>query len=208
MIENADSIANENIVRNAYNIIAKQYDSERGRFQNNLQLDLFLKYLPKNSKTILDAGCGSGRVMRIIQEYGFSVVGIDFSKEMLNLSRANTSDSELLEMDMSNLGFKDAVFDGIVVMYSIMHLPKIKHALIFEDFHRILRTSGCILVSLGIGELEIVEEYKPFGVLNYWSNADPNLSLATMKGGGFEILFDKVLEQGGERFYWIIARKI
>jgi ubiquinone/menaquinone biosynthesis C-methylase UbiE len=131
-----------------------------------------------------------------------------FPKEMLRVSKENTSDSELLEMDMSHLAFKEKVFDGVVAMYSLMHLPKTKHALVFEDFRRVLRTDGCILVSLGIGELETVEEYKPYGVLNYWSNANPKSELTKMRELGFEILFDKVLEQGGEKFHWVIARKM
>jgi ubiquinone/menaquinone biosynthesis C-methylase UbiE len=208
LTENDDSIANENLVRSAYNKIAEQYDSDRAIFHNNFQLELFIKQLPEDSKVILDAGCGSGRIMNAIQRQEFEVVGIDFSKKMLGLSKENAPFSELLEMDLSTLAFKEGVFDGVVAMYSIIHLPRTKHGLLFQDFHRILRIGGCILISLGVDDLETVEEYKPYGVLNFWSNADPTLSLRRIKDLGFEIIFDEVLEQGGEKFYWVIGRKV
>ena len=90
----------------------------------------------------------------------------------------------------------------------LTHVPKNRHALVFENFQRILRTSGCILMSLGIGELEIVEEYKPYGVPNYCRNADPKIELARLKKLGFQMLFEEVMEQGGEKWNWIIARKV
>jgi ubiquinone/menaquinone biosynthesis C-methylase UbiE len=72
MIDNSDLITMENVVRSAYDRIARQYDSARDRFRNDSLLQLFQSHLPKNSKLILDLGCGSGRVMRIVLEQGFS----------------------------------------------------------------------------------------------------------------------------------------
>jgi ubiquinone/menaquinone biosynthesis C-methylase UbiE len=195
------------IVQSAYDKIAIQYDQDRARFHNHLQLDLFLKSLPADSKIVLDSGCGSGRILSIIQNRGIRTIGIDISKGMLKLSKQNSPESESIQMDMIHTGFQEETFGGIVAMYSFIHVPITRHKQVLENFRRLLRIGGCVLLCHGTGELEIVEEYKPYGVQNYWGNDDPKWSLDIIRELGFEVIFDKMLTQGGETFYWIIARK-
>lgn len=47
---------------------------------------LTLKYCQDPSKTVLDIGCGSGRVSLLLAEKGLKVTGIDYSIEMIKLA--------------------------------------------------------------------------------------------------------------------------
>ncbi|MFW6282720.1 MAG: hypothetical protein ACOC1P_01540 [Minisyncoccales bacterium] len=67
-----------------YDKIAKPYADE---FSNPSEyLDEFLDLLPKNAK-ILDDGCGVGVDSGFVNSHSFEVIGLDLSKEMLNLAR-------------------------------------------------------------------------------------------------------------------------
>lgn len=57
-----------------------------------------------NCKTLLDIGCGSGRIALPLAEKGLKLVGIDYSSEMIDL--ANEYLKEYMEKGKSNLDVK------------------------------------------------------------------------------------------------------
>jgi ubiquinone/menaquinone biosynthesis C-methylase UbiE len=163
-----------------------------------------VKLLPINSK-VLDVGCGAGvPVAKFLDERGFDVTGIDFSRNMLRLARKNVPKAKFFLRDMTKLKFAADSFDGLTAFYSIIHVPREKHFSLFRSFHRILRPQGVTLICLGPDEWEANDKYH--GVEMFWSHYDPKKSLQLLKKAGFEVLSDKILVRGGEKHYWIIAR--
>jgi len=194
----------EKIVEEGYNKIALKYHSERNKFESIIELRQFTKLLVSRAK-ILDVGCGAGvPVTKYLVDEGFSVVGLDISEEMLYLAKKHVPKGEFLKADMSEMDFPDDSFDGIVSFYAIIHLPREKHALLFKKFQRILKPGGIILIGLGSGEWEETGEY--FGAKMFWSFYSAEKSLELVKDAGFEIIFEEVLERGGEQHYWILAK--
>ena len=165
-----------------------------------------MQLLPKGAK-VLDAGCGAGvPIAQTLANHGFKVTGIDISKSMLNLARKQVPSGEFLKKDMTKLDFDDNSFDGAVSFYAIIHVPREKHSKIFHGLHRVLKPKGAILVCMGPDEWESSAEYK--GIHMFWSQHAPEKSLKIIKDSGFEIISDRILERGGERHYWIMARNI
>jgi hypothetical protein len=75
---------------------------------------------------------------------------------------------------------------------------------LFKSFNRILKPNGIMLVCMGPDEWEATEDY--YGTKMFWSQYGPEKSLQLIKDAGFEVIFDKILERGKERHYWILAR--
>ncbi|MCG3225373.1 MAG: class I SAM-dependent methyltransferase [Candidatus Heimdallarchaeota archaeon] len=194
----------EKIVEEGYNKIALNYHSERNKFESIIELRQFTELLTSGAK-ILDVGCGAGvPVTKYLVDEGFSVIGIDISEEMLSLAKKHVPKGEFLKADMSEMDFLDDSFDGIVSFYAIIHLPREKHAFLFKKFRRILKPRGIMLIGLGSSESEDTGEY--FGTKMFWSHYSAEQSLELVKDAGFEIIFEEVLERGGERHYWILAK--
>jgi SAM-dependent methyltransferase len=70
-------------------------------------------------KSVLDAGCGTGRVARELARRGMDVVGVDLDDEMLGTARRKAPDVEWLLGDLVsvNLGRR---FDAIVMAGNVM----------------------------------------------------------------------------------------
>ena len=192
------------INKEGYDKIAEEYNKDRHIFNNEKEFAYLVELLPDKAK-VLDAGCGAGFASKYLAENGFEVVGIDFSKEMLKLARKNVPDVGFIEMDMSKLTFNEKSFDGIVSLYAIFHISREKHEQLFRDFYRILKHGGILFFSIGSEEDEGADEY--YGAEIFWSNYSAEKTLSLVKEAGFEIISDEVLERGGEKHYWIFARK-
>jgi ubiquinone/menaquinone biosynthesis C-methylase UbiE len=193
----------DTIVEGGYNRIAQSYQDQRNRFHNREDLERLLVLLPKNPK-VLDAGCGAGvPVAKFLTERGCRVIGVDLSQKMIELARKNVPGAEFIKREMTELEFEENSFDGLTAFYSVIHVPREKHAELLQNFHRILKPGGVMLISMGAGEWEGIEEFH--GVEMFWSHYGPERSLELIKQAGFEILFDKLEKRGGEEHYWILA---
>lgn len=193
----------EEIVRKGYDKIAKQYHADRHIFDNRKELEQFVSLLPRNAR-VLDVGCGSGYTGKYLVEHGFNVVGVDFSQSMLKLAGRNVPEANLIKQDVTRLGFKTNSFDGLTSFYCIIHIPREKHASLFQSFHRILKPEGIMLISMGYSEWEGTEKY--FGVDMFWSHYGPEKSLQIIENAGLLAIWDKIVECGGEKPYWVLAR--
>lgn len=195
--------AREEIVRRGYDKIAEEYQANRHIFDNSELLNKFSDYLPKNAE-VLDVGCGAGAPSSSLVQKGFEVIGVDFSKNMLNLAKKNVPKCHLIIGDIIDLGFRDSTFDGLIAFYSIIHVPREMHTSLFQGFHRILKPDAVMLVCIGPDRWEGVEEY--FGVEMFWSHYSSKESLKIMEKAGIKIISEKLLVIGGEKHSWILGR--
>jgi ubiquinone/menaquinone biosynthesis C-methylase UbiE len=193
------------IVRKGYDEIAGEYQANRHIFDNTKILMEFSSHLPKKA-WILDAGCGAGPIAKLLVQAGFNVVGIDFSASMLKIAKEKVSEAALIEGDLTELCFRDNSFDGLVALYSIIHVPKEMHTALYQAFNRILKPDGKLLLCINSNEWEGEDEY--FGTQMFWSEYNLDTALNLIKNAGIQIISGKHLIIGEEKHYWIIARNI
>ena len=100
--------------------------------------------------TVLESGCGYGRVMEKLAPRARRLVGIDTSRASLALGRdllRGVANCWLLRMDAVRTGFRDGVFDVVVCIQngiSAFHVDQ--RALVVESV-RIARPGGRVLFS-------------------------------------------------------------
>lgn len=95
-----------------------------------------------NDKKILDAGCGIGFFSRYFEERGAKVIGIDFSKNMINVARENAPNSDFIVGSLISLPFDNEIFDFIYtssVLIRIVEDKEWKKAL--SELNRCLKKS-------------------------------------------------------------------
>jgi ubiquinone/menaquinone biosynthesis C-methylase UbiE len=193
------------IVESGYNQIAQDYHNQRDRFKNDDILHSFAARLPSGGR-LLDVGCGAGiPVTRFLVNSGFSVTGVDISTAMLQLARLHVPEARLLRMDMRGLGFKPASFAGIAAFYSFFHVPKEEHYPVLARFHRLLQPDGLLLFCSGVTAWEGVESFH--GTQMFWSHPGHEVTRQLVTRSGFELILSEVREAGGEKHYWVMARR-
>jgi SAM-dependent methyltransferase len=81
----------------------------------------FLKFLKKEEKyrvegkTILDLGCGTGRNSNYLAERGNDVVGIEISKEALNIAKTRARDLGVeVDYRLGDIGAQYGIADGTI----------------------------------------------------------------------------------------------
>lgn len=75
-------------------------------------------------QTILDAGCGEGFTMSLLQDEGIraTMTGIDFSDEAIAIARTTTSDLAISKASIYELPFKKSSFDLVICSEVLEHL--------------------------------------------------------------------------------------
>ena len=145
--------------RKAYNLVAQkyhalfQYEMQEKEYDRKL-LNNFSKKFNKDA-ILLDAGCGpSAHIGRYIFNKGIKVIGIDISDECVELAKKHNPQMEFKRQDISELQFENNMFDGIISYYSIIDTPKKYVYKLFNEFRRVLRQAGYLLVVVKAGKEE------------------------------------------------------
>ncbi|UCC20238.1 MAG: class I SAM-dependent methyltransferase [Promethearchaeota archaeon] len=194
-----------NLVEQGYDKIAGEYYTSRDINKFNSELEKFSSLLPIKAH-VLDVGCGAGiPTAKFLTKKGFNVIGIDLSEKMLSMAKENEPNANFIKMDINEIKFDENTFDGVISVYTLFHIPKKNHLSIFNKLFEILKPGGILLLNTGISESEGISNF--FGVPMFWSNYNPKTTLELVKKVGFSILFEGVLERGGEYQYWIYAKK-
>jgi SAM-dependent methyltransferase len=92
---------------------------------------------------ILDAGCGSGRTLDELSDYG-DACGVDLSREAVNATRARGHEAHLAEVE--DLPFPDATFDLVTCLDVIEHTPDDRRTL--SELRRVTRPGGALVVTV------------------------------------------------------------
>jgi len=142
-----------------YDKVAKSYaDQYFTNLSDASRIDNFLSLLPQNA-SVLDVGSGPGQFTKCMLEKGFIVEGIDLSKEMIRIAKKRVPYGKFTVMDMRNLTYPDASFDGLLVAYSLIHIPSIQISSTLIGFHRVLKPGGKMIVIVQKGKQDqIVDE--------------------------------------------------
>jgi ubiquinone/menaquinone biosynthesis C-methylase UbiE len=195
----------EKLVRESYNKIAAVYHKQRDKFRNDKVLNSFASLLSSGAE-VLDVGCGAGvPVAQFLVKADFNVTGVDFSSSMIELAQVNVPKATFIEMDMRQLEFDDGSFDGITAFYSLFHIQKEDHGAILLKFHSLLRENGVLLFCAGWNQWEGTKDFH--GAQMYWSQPGKEVTRQLVIDAGFDLILSEVRDYGGDKHYWVMARK-
>lgn len=92
----------------------------------------------------LDAGCGSGRYLKALQDRGAVAMGVDLSEAML--SRARMVGARIVRGDLCALPFEDRSLDLVVCGLALGDVEALDVAL--AEMSRVLRPGGSVIYSV------------------------------------------------------------
>ena len=185
----------------------------------------FLKMFIKKKGTVLDLGCGTGEFLWRFLKDGFSVVGVDLSKKMLEISEKKLLKNNLVNnyklvkeniINYDNINKKNEIqqVDYIICNFdTINYLKNEKEFLKFiEKCTQNLKKDGYLIFDAVTEDIfeEIFENdnlFRKYNEVQHKFIYEPEWIVETVQNNGFEI-FDTAsnLEFGESRIFFVLKK--
>ena len=134
-------------------------------------MELFKKF-SKQTKRVLDVGCGSGMISGLLREHADTCIGIDVpqGEEIFNVFKkrrslqsqlwkkiGNRLDVSYLYYNGTRFPFKDNSFDAVVLYAVIEHVEDDDLDAFLKEINRILEPSGLLYIARTPRKLALLE---------------------------------------------------
>lgn len=139
-----------------YDNIVKEYISYfktknlNGKVQFQREIDFMCSKL-NNDARILDVGCAIGDYPKYLTEKcnnNFDVIGIDSSKNMIEVAKQNAPKAKFEVRDIRKLEFSKETFDAIICFATLIHVNDNECIKILDKFDEVLRKDGLIAINV------------------------------------------------------------
>lgn len=139
--------------------------------------------LPAGAARVLDAGCGTGGLLRRLHAARpeWALTGLDFSPLAIGLARERMG-SEVVQGSIAALPFADASFDAITSCDVVCQVAD--PALAVREFHRCLKPGGFVVLTMPAYQWMYSYHDRAVGNLRRYTRGEVN---ALLDGAGFAI---------------------
>ena len=149
--------------KDGYNKVAKEYKKLHSylfEFEKNKAISMLGNI---ENKKVLDAGAGSGRLIKQLVNAQAIVTAMDISENMLKAIRKDVLDNvKIVVGDVEEMPFENNSFDIVISTFVIVHLKD--PSIFFQEAYRILKDGGRLLIG-NINQREPVPILTPDGLV-------------------------------------------
>jgi ubiquinone/menaquinone biosynthesis C-methylase UbiE len=115
-------------------------------------IDDYLKDFLEPGKTIIELGCGSGKQLFKIEEYGLKIIGLEISQEMIKRIENNKNEIkskiEIIEGSYYNIPLGNASVDYVLFPLNIIENSYDEYETICKEVKRILKRNGRYFITM------------------------------------------------------------
>lgn len=128
--------------------LSKDFDRLWGEIEDKHRsyVEEFLSKLPPGGR-VLDAACGTGKYLSMVQASGRSPVGVDHSAGHLAVAAAKFPQVPTEKQDLQDLSY-DREFDGVMCVDAMEMVPPEEWPEILGRFRRALRSDGWLYLTV------------------------------------------------------------
>jgi len=138
----------QQLVKDSYRAIAVDFDVSR---KKEIWPEVhYLAQSIQSSASVLDVGCGNGRILEVFANKSINYLGIDNSLELITLAQKNYPQFTFRVMDILDLSpLSDDHYDFIFCLAVILHLPSHNSRLrALENLAAKLKPGGQLIISV------------------------------------------------------------
>ncbi len=203
------------IVKRGYEVAALRYRKEKDLLI--LQLKIFKQWLSLiKTGPILDLGCGSGYpIAPELFKRNIDYIGIDLSEEQIELAKKQFPEHQerfkIEEMLQFCRQSDKNVFNGVIALFSIFHLPREKHFELFREIKRISKSGSPFLISVADQKHEGFENNWLGAEKMWWSSFSHQWYENSLKEMGFEEIAkfrEKVRFNNADEINWYLLYRV
>ncbi len=109
-------------------------------------LPFVLKYLPTGGR-VLESGCGLGRFVKYLQDRGWDMIGLEYSKPSLDLVHKTWPQLKVIQGDVGLSPFREETFDGVISLGVVEHFVDGPDKPL-KDIYRILKKNSIAIITV------------------------------------------------------------
>ncbi len=129
--------------------IAIHHETEKNYWWFILKRELilyFIQSLIKKNDSVLEIGCGGGRLSCEIQQSGYKVISTDFEPSAVHYTKGSGIMNSFVSNSGEGIPIRDESIDLIVMTDVLEHI--LDHALTIQECHRVLKRGGYIVITV------------------------------------------------------------
>lgn len=136
------------------NIVSKNYSEIAEAFNLSRKKHIWpeLKTISESvfpGAKVLDAGCGNGRLLEVLQDKDVKYFGFDASSELISLAKKNYPENNFSVMNIKDVGKLSKSYDFIFSIAVISHIPGRKERLkVLKLLSSKLSKEGKLVISI------------------------------------------------------------
>jgi len=129
-----------------YNNIAAKFSSTRLYLSDDI---MALKKYARHNDSVLDLGCGNGRLVELFREMEIKYTGGDSSGELIKIARERNPDKKFIILDPITLNFPDNAFDVVYCLSMFHHIPSTELRIDYlKEIRRVLKPKGLLVLTV------------------------------------------------------------
>jgi SAM-dependent methyltransferase len=101
----------------------------------------------KSGDRVLEAGCGSGRLLDMLLDAERAGVGVDFAAGALSQAKARRPYLPMIAADVNKTPFRDGTFDAVTSLGLVEHFQGGPDA-VLREHRRVLRRGGILILTV------------------------------------------------------------
>ena len=123
-----------------------KYFKERDHLDLLIAQSLQIVLKENNLKSLLDVGCGTGKLVEFFRKKGFTAYGCDNADEAIRIARKINGKNTIKKAQATRLPFKQQAFDIVSAISVIEHLSIKEARDFFLETSRILKPHGFVFL--------------------------------------------------------------
>lgn len=191
-------------LRESWDDIAQTYAASRDPDGSDAALiERLLAELPDEPK-VLDIGPCDGA--RTLANLPAGSVGVDISRAALDLAAETVPAARLVQGDMTALPVATDSMDAITAYHAVFHVSRVEHPAVYDEFVRVLKSGGRLLMTLPTGRFETTRRGWMGGSM-FFSAPGREETLSQLQAAGFTSLRTETADDPlGSRTEFVFAR--
>jgi alkylated DNA repair protein alkB family protein 8 len=132
-------------LESGYDQMADKFSGTRKFFWRDLE---FISQYVSDGDSILDYGCGNGRLLEILGDKKINYTGADISQELLNLARIKYPERQFVKLSgQAILPFPDNFFNEVISVAVFHHFPSFYAQEMAKELYRTTKPGGRIIIT-------------------------------------------------------------
>jgi len=130
-----------------YNKIAQKFSSTRMYLSNDI---VELKKYVKDGDSVLDLGCGNGRLTELFKDINIEYTGGDSSDELINIAKQLRPNKKFVVLNPLRLEqFSSESFDVVYCLSMFHHIPSTSLRIEYlKEIRRVLKPKGQLILTV------------------------------------------------------------